>query len=62
MEILSAMNDVNQDQEAISGSQPVEVDAGALSQLQQLIIRPGEEGCIITQTDLSFQSFVQKRS
>ncbi len=47
-EIISAMNDVNQDQEAISGAQPVEVDAGELSQLQQLII--------------SFQSFVQKRS
>ncbi len=28
MEILSAMNDVNQDQEAISGAKPVEVDAG----------------------------------
>ncbi len=26
MEILSAMNDVNQDQEAVSGAQPVEVD------------------------------------
>ncbi len=48
MEILSAMNDVNQDQEAISGAQPVEVDAGELSQLQQLIIWPGEEGDIIT--------------
>ena len=31
MEILSAMNDVNQDQEAVSGAQPVEVDAGISS-------------------------------
>ncbi len=38
MEMLSAMNDVNQDQEAISGAQPVEVDAGELSRLQQLTV------------------------
>ncbi len=57
MEILSAMNDVNQDQEAISGAQPVEVDAGELSRLQQLIIRPGEEGGIITQTEFMFSKF-----
>ena len=57
MEILSAMNDVNQDQEAISGAQPVEVDAGELSQLQQLIIRPGEEGGIITQSEIKFSKF-----
>ncbi len=61
MEILSAMNDVSQDQEAISGAETVEVDAGELSRLQQLIIRPGEEGGIIT-LNFSFQSFVQKRS
>ncbi len=54
MEILSAMNDVNQDQEAISGAEPVEVDAGELSRLKQLIIRPGEEGGLITQTEYKF--------
>ncbi len=42
VEIISAMNDVNQYQEAISGAETVEVDAGELSRLQQLIIRPGE--------------------
>jgi hypothetical protein len=57
MEILSAMNDVNQDQEAVSGAQPVEVDAGELSRLQQLIIRPGEEGGILTQTEFIFSKF-----
>jgi hypothetical protein len=29
VEILSAMNDVNQDQEAVSGPQPVEVDVAS---------------------------------
>ena len=29
MEILSAMNDVKQDQETVSGAQPVEVDAAS---------------------------------
>ena len=57
MEILSAMNDVNQDQEAVSGAQPVEVDAGELSRLQQLIIRPGEAGGILTQTEFVFSKF-----
>ncbi len=57
MEILSAMNDVNQDQKAISGAQPVEVDAGELSRLQQLIIRPGEDGGILTQTEFMFSKF-----
>jgi hypothetical protein len=57
IEILSAMNDVNQDQEAISGAQPVEVDAGESSQLQQLIIRPGKEGGILTQTEFMFSKF-----
>ena len=56
-ELLSAMNDVNQDQEAVSGAQPVEVDAGELSRLQQLIIRPGEEGGILTQTEFMFSKF-----
>jgi hypothetical protein len=51
------MNNVNQDQEAISGAHPVEVDAGELSRLQQLIIRPGEEGGIITQTEFMFSKF-----
>jgi hypothetical protein len=57
MKILSAMNDVNQDQEAISGAQPVEVGAGELSRLQQLIILPGEEGGIITQNEYLFSKF-----
>jgi hypothetical protein len=56
-ELLSAMNDVNQDQEAVSGAQPVEVDAGELSRLQQLIILPGEEGGILTQTEFMFSKF-----
>jgi hypothetical protein len=56
-EIKSAKNDVNQDQEAISGAQPVEVDEGELSQLQQLIILPGEEGGIIAQTEFKFSKF-----
>ena len=60
-EIISAMNDVNGYQEAISGAETAEVDAGELSRLQQLIIRPGEEGGIIT-LNFSFQSFVQKKS
>ena len=51
------MNDVNQDQEAVSGAQPVEVDAGELSRLQQLIILPGEEGGILTQTEFMFSKF-----
>jgi hypothetical protein len=58
MEIISAMNDVKQYQEAISGGETVEVDAGELSRLQQLIIRPGEG----RKLNFSFQSFVQKRS
>ncbi len=33
------------------------VDAGELSRLQQLIIRPGEEGGIITQTEFMFSMF-----
>jgi hypothetical protein len=33
------------------------VDAGELSRLQQLIIRPGEEGGIITQTGFMFSKF-----
>jgi hypothetical protein len=57
MEILSAMNDVNQDQEAISGAQPFEVDAGESSRLQQLIILPGEDGGILTQTEFMFSKF-----
>ena len=51
------MNDVNQDQEAISGAQPVEVDAGELSRLQKLIILPGEEGDILTQNEFMFSKF-----
>jgi hypothetical protein len=50
------MNDVNQDQEAISGAQPVDVNAGELSQLQQLIIRPE---ALLRKLNLGFQSFVQ---
>ena len=61
VEILSAMNDVNQDQEAVSRAQLVEVDAGELSRLQQLIIRPGEEGGILTQTEFMISKFVQKK-
>jgi hypothetical protein len=57
MEILSAMNDVNQNQEAISGAQPVEVEAGELSRLHQLIILPGGEGSIITQTEFMLSKF-----
>ena len=56
-EIISAMNDVNRYQEAISGAETAEVDAGELSRLQQLIIRPGEEGGIITQTEFQFSKF-----
>jgi hypothetical protein len=33
------------------------VDAGELSRLQQLIIRPGEGGGIITQTEFMFSKF-----
>ena len=33
------------------------MDAGELSRLQQLIIRPGEEGGIITQSEIKFSKF-----
>ena len=33
------------------------MDAGELSRLQQLIIRPGEGGGIITQTEIMFSMF-----
>ena len=56
-EILRAINDVNSDQEAIAAAQPEDVDAGELSRLQQLIIRPGEGGGIITQTEFMFPMF-----
>jgi hypothetical protein len=42
MDILSAIHDVNADQDAVSGTRPDEVDVGELSQLQQLIVLPGE--------------------
>jgi len=51
------MNDVNQDQEAVSSAQPVEVDAGGLSRLLKLIILPREEEGILTQTEFMFSKF-----
>ena len=56
-EIISAMYDVNRYQEAISGAETAEVDAGELSRLQQLITLPGEEGGIITRTEFMFSKF-----
>ena len=50
MEILSDMNDVNQDQEAVSGAQ--------LSRwMLEQIIRPGKEGGTLTHTEFVFSKF-----
>ena len=54
-EILRAINDVNSDQEAIAAA--IAVDAGALSQLQQLIARPGESGGVLTRTEFTVSKF-----
>jgi hypothetical protein len=48
MEILSAINNANE--EAVSASQPVELDARELSRLHQLIILPGKSGCLLMRT------------
>ena len=57
MEILSAINDVDPDQEAVSGTHPVEVDVGEISRLQQLIMWPGESGGVITRTEFEISKF-----
>ncbi len=58
MEILSAINDLIQDQEDVSGDhQPVQADARESTRLQQLIILPGDEGGIITRTDFLLSKF-----
>jgi len=56
-EILTAINDVNSHQEAIAAAQPENVDVGALSQLQQLIVRPGESGGVLTRTEFTLSKF-----
>lgn len=56
-EILSAVNDVNSHQEAIAATQPEDVEVGALSQLQQLIERPGESGGVLTRTEFTVAKF-----
>jgi hypothetical protein len=57
MDILSAIHDVNSDQEAVSGTRPDEVDVGELSQLQQLIVRPGESGGVLTRPEFEKSKF-----
>ena len=54
---LTAINDVNSHQEAIAAAQPENVDVGALSQLQQLIVRPGESGGVLTRTEFTLSKF-----
>ena len=56
-EILSAVDEVNSHQEAIAATQPEDVDTGALSQLQQLIVRPGESGGVLTRTEFMVAKF-----
>jgi len=56
-EILTAINDVNSHQEAIAAAQPENVDVGALSQLQQLIVQPGECGGVLTRTEFTLSKF-----
>ncbi len=43
VEILSAIIDLIQDQEDVSGDQLVQVHAQESTRLQQMIIRPGDE-------------------
>ena len=56
-EILTAINDVNSHQEANAAAQPEIVDVGAFSQLQQLIVRPGESGGVLTRTQFTLSKF-----
>ncbi len=44
VEMLSAINDLIQDQEDDSGDQLVQADARESTRLQKLIIRPGDAG------------------
>jgi hypothetical protein len=57
VEILSAINDLIQDQEEVSRDQPVQADARESTRLQQLIIRPGGEGGFLTRTEVSLAKF-----
>ena len=57
MEFLSAINDLNPDQEDVAGAQPVDMDVRERSQPQQLIIRPGESGGVLTQTEVQISRF-----
>ena len=57
MEILSAIKHVSPGQEAASGRQPAAVEAGEVSRLQQLIIRSGETGGVLTHTEFEFTKF-----
>ena len=57
IEFLSAFNDLNPDQEDVAGAQPVDMDVRERSQPQQLIIRPGESGGELTQTEVQISRF-----
>ncbi len=52
-----SINDANPTEESFFASQPVELDVGELSRLQQLIIRPGESGGVLTQTEFEISKF-----
>ena len=57
MEILSAINNLNPDQEDAAGAQPVDMHVGERSQLPQLIIRPGESGGVLTRSEFELSRF-----
>jgi hypothetical protein len=50
-------DDLNPDQEDVAGAQPVDMDVRERSQPQQLIIRPGESGGVLTQTEVQISRF-----
>ncbi len=58
-ENLSAINDLDPDRQdvAASGAQPVHMHVGIRSRLQQLIIRPGENGGVLTRSEFEISRF-----
>ncbi len=57
VEILSAINDLIQDQEDCSGDRLVQADARESTRLQKLIIRPGDEGGALRRTEFLLAKF-----
>jgi hypothetical protein len=57
MEILSAIDNLNPDQEDDAGAQPVDMHVGDSSRLQQMIIRPGESGGVLTRSEFELSKF-----